>query len=80
VALWRARAENVPLVLGSATPSLESWQRAKRGEYELLDMPRRVLNRPLPDVVTSSICGWRTKGYYRGGAISRQLHQAISGR
>jgi primosomal protein N' (replication factor Y) len=52
VALWRAREENVPLVLASATPSLESWYRASRGEYRLIDMPRRVLDRPLPAVGT----------------------------
>ena len=33
VAMARAAAEGVPLVLGSATPSLESWHRARRGEY-----------------------------------------------
>ena len=52
VALERARAEGVPLVLGSATPSLESWHRAQDGIYQMLDMPRRVLDRPLPDVRT----------------------------
>ncbi len=76
VALWRARAENVPLVLGSATPSLDSWQRAQTGEFELLEMPRRVLQRPLPDVtvVDLRVAG---KGFYHGGAISRQLYQSM---
>ncbi len=46
VALWRAREEKVPLVLASATPSLESWYRAKQGEYRLVEMPRRVFDRP----------------------------------
>jgi len=76
VALWRARAENVPLVLGSATPSLDSWQRVQTGEFQLLEMPRRVLDRPLPDVTVVDL-RVGTKGYYRGGAISRQLHQAM---
>ena len=48
VARTLAAAENVPLVLGSATPSLESWHRAQTGEYQLIEMPHRVLNRPLP--------------------------------
>ncbi len=48
----RATAENVPLVLGSATPSLESWNRARLGQYQMIEMPRRVLNRPLPEVGT----------------------------
>ena len=52
VALRRAADQNVPLVLASATPSLESWHRAQRGEFQLVEMPRRVLNRPLPAVRT----------------------------
>jgi primosomal protein N' (replication factor Y) len=50
VAVMRARIENVPIVLGSATPSLESWHNAQRGAYTLLTLPQRVLDRPLPPV------------------------------
>ena len=76
VALQRARAEGVPLVLGSATPSLESWHRAGSGEYRLVEMPRRVLGRPLPGVGTIDL---RSDTYARHsrGAISRPLHAAI---
>ncbi|MEI8372603.1 MAG: primosomal protein N' [Planctomycetota bacterium] len=75
VAVARATAENVPLLLGSATPSLESWNRASLGQYQLIEMPRRVLNRPLPEVGTIDL---RTDGQ-RGnrGSISRLLHQAM---
>ncbi|MEK6234180.1 MAG: primosomal protein N', partial [Planctomycetales bacterium] len=52
VALQRARMERVPLVLGSATPSLESWRLAKEGKYQLLRLPKRVHDRPLPAVST----------------------------
>ena len=52
VALRRAADQNVPLVLASATPSLESWQRAATGEFRLVEMPRRVFDRPLPAVRT----------------------------
>lgn len=38
------------VVLGSATPSLESYYRAKQGEIRLLTMPHRVLNNPLPEI------------------------------
>lgn len=76
VALWRARAENVPLVLGSATPALDSWQRAQAGEFELVEMPRRVLDRPLPDVTVVDL-RVAAKGYHHGGAISRRLQQAM---
>jgi primosomal protein N' (replication factor Y) len=50
VAIMRARMEGVPIILGSATPSLESWHNAERGQYTLLSLPRRVLERPLPRV------------------------------
>ncbi len=50
VAVMRARLENIPIILGSATPSLESWHNAQRGQYTLLSLPQRVLERPLPEV------------------------------
>ncbi len=77
VALARADAEDVPLVLGSATPSLESWHRAKTGEYVLVEMPRRVMNRPLPHVGTIDLRVGKS-GRSSHGAISRQLHTAIA--
>ena len=76
VALERTRAAGVPLVLGSATPSLESWYAAQQGEYKLLDLPTRVLDRPLPDVAAIDL---RTEFRNRQsrGAVSRQLHMAM---
>jgi primosomal protein N' (replication factor Y) len=50
VAVMRARLENIPIILGSATPSLESFHNAQRGQYKLLELPQRVLERPLPHV------------------------------
>ncbi|HUT93673.1 MAG TPA: primosomal protein N' [Thermoguttaceae bacterium] len=76
VAFARARMEGIPLVLGSATPSLESWHRAQSGEYKLVRMPRRVLGRPMPAVGTLDLRGdAATRGFH--GAISRQLHVAV---
>ncbi|MCB0406596.1 MAG: primosomal protein N' [Bdellovibrionales bacterium] len=45
-----AKTHNCPIVLGSATPSLESWQNAKAGKYQLLQMKNRVNDRKMPDV------------------------------
>jgi primosomal protein N' (replication factor Y) (superfamily II helicase) len=42
VAIWRARRRGVPVVLGSATPSLESWWHAREGRYRRLDLPERA--------------------------------------
>ncbi|SPP27927.1 primosomal replication factor Y (primosomal protein N') [Brochothrix thermosphacta] len=50
VALWRAEHHQCPVVLGSATPNVESFARATKGVYELLELPERVNNRPLPTV------------------------------
>ncbi|GAA3768035.1 replication restart helicase PriA [Terriglobus aquaticus] len=50
VAVMRAKLLGIPIVLGSATPSLESWHNAERNRYRLLRMDERVGNRPLPPV------------------------------
>jgi len=42
VAVWRARRRDVPVLLGSATPSLESWRQAQEGRYRQLDLSRRA--------------------------------------
>jgi len=42
VAVWRAHRRRIPVVLGSATPSLESWLHAQEGRYVRLDLPRRA--------------------------------------
>ena len=76
VAHARAKAEEVPLVLGSATPSLESWHRAMSGEYQLVAMPHRVLGLPMPRVGTIDLRDSIHARHSRG-AISRQLHTAM---
>jgi primosomal protein N' (replication factor Y) (superfamily II helicase) len=76
VALFRTRAENVPLVLGSATPSLESWQAAKASRFRLVDMPKRVNNLPLPDVGVIDL-RYEVKSNVSRGAISRPLQNAM---
>ena len=78
VAIARSKAEGIPLVLGSATPSLESWHRAKSGQYTLVEMPRRVLDRPLPAVGTIDLRGERTGGSLSRGALGRPLLSAIT--
>ncbi len=50
VAQRRAQAAGAPLLLGSATPSLLSYFRACSGRYRLLELPERVMRRPLPAV------------------------------
>ncbi|HKA23403.1 MAG TPA: primosomal protein N' [Candidatus Eisenbacteria bacterium] len=50
VAVMRARLSGAPCLLGSATPSLESYENARRGKYVSLSLPERVDKRPLPTV------------------------------
>ena len=50
VAVMRARQSGALVVLGSATPSMESYQNAQKGRYTLVTLNRRVLDRPLADV------------------------------
>jgi primosomal protein N' (replication factor Y) len=50
VAIVRARAQGAVVVLGSATPSLESWANARQGKFHLLSLPERVGGGTLPHV------------------------------
>jgi primosomal protein N' (replication factor Y) len=50
VAVMRAKLAGAVVVMGSATPSLESWQNAESGKYTRIELRDRVMNRPLPEV------------------------------
>ena len=50
VAVMRAKMANAVVVMGSATPSLESYFNAKKEKYALIELPDRVEQRPLPEV------------------------------
>jgi primosomal protein N' (replication factor Y) len=86
VAIVRARAEGAIVVLGSATPSLESWVNAARRKYRLLELPERVGGGRLPAVqvvdiraspaVTAS--GEPNDPFRR--VISEELERALSDR
>ena len=76
VARKRAELENCPLILGSATPSLESWYAAHNDDARLLSMPRRVKSLALPHVDIVDLREEVRSGSTRG-AIHRQLHGAI---
>jgi len=52
LAVWRGRREGALVMLGSATPSLESWQRAETGHYRRLALPERIGGAGWPTVRT----------------------------
>ena len=76
VAVMRARLQQATIVLGSATPSLESWLNVERNKYALLSLPQRVAQRPLPQV---TLIDMRQEFRERGEEqlLSRALHAAI---
>ena len=57
VAIVRAQKESATVVLGSATPSLESFHNARKGKYQLLTLPERIAARPM---ATARIVDMRT--------------------
>jgi primosomal protein N' (replication factor Y) len=79
VAVMRARLENIPIILGSATPSLESWHNAQRGQYTLLTLPNRVLDRPLPQVVLIDLRheAFRKRFHALSPSLERAMREAL---
>ena len=55
IALMRAEYNNCKLVLGSATPSVESYLGASRGEYNLVTLTERINKKPLPEIIISDM-------------------------
>ena len=79
VAVMRAKMAGAAVVLGSATPSLESYYNAKKHKYTLVELPDRVEKRPLPEV---EIVDMRQEFQETGQeqVISRQLAEEIRDR
>ena len=62
VARYLAYLNNCPLILGSATPSVESFYRVKTGEYTLITLPNRANQRELPNIEIVDMLGEIAKG------------------
>ncbi len=65
VARKRAAYYHCPVILGSATPSIADYYRAKQGMYHLLELKKRVHNRPLPQVTVVDMRDELARGNYR---------------
>lgn len=79
VAVMRAKMANTVVVLGSATPSLESYFNAKKNKYALIELPDRVEQRPLPEVeIVDMRLEFQETG--REQVISRKLAEEIQQR
>jgi primosomal protein N' (replication factor Y) (superfamily II helicase) len=79
VARRRAELLGIPLLLGSATPTLESWLRVQRGQDRLLSLPKRVAGRPLPPVTIVDIRDDPIVNQQRalGRALLTAMHAAL---
>jgi primosomal protein N' (replication factor Y) len=79
VAIVRAQAAGACVVLGSATPSLESRYNAERGKYRLLELPGRIEERPMPQV---ELIDMRTEFLEtrKQATFSRRLLEAVAHR
>ena len=76
VAIMRGKAHNAKVLLGSATPSLESRARAQKGVYHFLTLTKRVNKQPLPKTTIINLLDY--KNIDRDSYIfSKQLRQAI---
>jgi hypothetical protein len=75
LAIWRARQRSVPIVLGSATPSLESWHAADTGRYRRVELASRAVAATLPKVRPVDI---RREKLQNG--VSEHLLRAIAAR
>ena len=76
VAVMRAKMADAVVVLGSATPSLESYFNARKNKYALLELPDRVEQRPLPEVeLVDMRQEFQETGHEQ--VVARKLLQAI---
>ncbi len=75
VAIFRAQERDIPIVLGSATPSLESFYHAMRGRYRKLELPERAVASAMPTVVAID-----TRKQKLQDGLSRELIFAVSER
>ena len=70
VAVVRAKQAEATLLLGSATPSLESFYNAEKGKFKLLNLPERIEGKPLPKVEVVDM-------KKEGGLLSEKLKAAL---
>ncbi len=71
VAMFRAKYNDAKIVMGSATPSVESFYRAEKGEYSLITMPERINKREMPKIEIVNMCNETAFG--NSGMFSARL-------
>ena len=75
IASFRAEYNGAKLILGSATPSVESFAKARDGEYNLISLTERINGKSLPEIIISDMCKEVRSG--NNTAFSRALRQEL---
>ena len=79
VSIVRAREEGAVVVLGSATPSLESWHNSQTGKYRLLTLPERVGAGRMPSVDVVDLRAKSAQGAQAAGGFSAVIAERLEG-
>ena len=77
VAVKRAQLEGVPVVLGSATPALETWRNAQTGRYTRIALDERVGARPMPDVTLIDMRYEKPAGVVLSNPLKAAMTEAL---
>ena len=79
VAYLRAKKNGCKLVLGSATPSVETYKRAQEGEFSLIRLEKRINRRPLPEIIISDMRREVRRGNNSAfsGALKEELEKCL---
>ena len=77
VAKWRSKYHKCPVILGSATPRLESYARALKGVYKLLELKQRIGNRKMPDVEIVDFFKTKKKSKYFSTILYENIEKVL---
>ncbi len=75
LAIMRGKMNNIPVILGSATPSVESFYNAKIGKYKYVELPERIRKRPMPEIL---LIDRRKEEKAKQAILSEELKDAIA--
>ena len=80
VAFLRAKRNDCKLVLGSATPSVDTYKRAKAGEFSLIRLEKRINQRPLPEIIIADMRREVRRGNNSAfsGALKEELEKTLA--
>jgi primosomal protein N' (replication factor Y) len=80
IALLRAKHNDCKLVLGSATPSVETYKKAKEGEFSLIKLEKRINKRPLPEIIIADMRREVRRGNNSAfsGALKEEIEKTLA--